>query len=72
MTDAELATIVRSGTVPEERLAHVFALFTDVPVPWLLDFARDHGISLDELAHFYQQHVRPYYRNEPFEELFRY
>jgi len=72
VTDEELAEIILTGRVPPHRLAHVFALYTDVPLAWLLAFAEAYGISLETLWRFYQTHVQPFYRNERFEGLFRY
>lgn len=69
-TEKKLSAIIKSGKTEEKYLAHIFALFTDVPVADLLVFTEKHGISLKVIQKFYDKHVKKYYPNHELEEVF--
>jgi hypothetical protein len=69
-TEKKLADIVKSGKTDEKYLAHVFALFSDVPVSDLLAFAEKHEISLSAVKKYYDKNVKKFYPNHELEEVF--
>lgn len=70
VTENKLAAIIKSGETEEKYLAHIFALFADVPVSDLLAFAGKYDISLQVIKKYYLKHVKKYYPNHELEEVF--
>jgi len=62
VTEKKLSAIIKSGETEEKYLAHIFALFTDVPVVDILAFAEKYDISLPA--------IKKYYPNRELEEVF--
>ncbi len=69
-TEKKLSAIIKSGETEEKYLAHIFALFTDVPIPDILAFAEKYDVSLPVIWKYYLKHVKKYYPNHELEEVF--
>jgi hypothetical protein len=69
-TEKKLSAIIKSGETDEKYLAHIFALFSDVPVSDILAFAEKYDISLTAIKKYYLDHVKKYYPNVELEEVF--
>jgi|GEM_PF-2076119 len=70
VTEKKLSEIIKSGKTEEKYLAHIFALFTDVPVPDILAFTEKYGISLSLIKKYYFKHVKKFYSNTELENAF--
>ncbi len=70
ITEKKLASLIKSGETEEKYLAHIFALFTDVPVSDILTFAEKYDISLSAIKTYYLKHVKKIYSNYELEEIF--
>ncbi len=69
-TEKKLSAIIKSGETEEKYLAHIFALFTDVPVSDILVFAEKYNISLAVIKKYYHKHIKKIYPNHALEEVF--
>lgn len=70
VTEKKLSEIIKSGKTEEKYLAHIFAFFTDVPVPDILVFIKKYGISLSLIKKYYVKHVKKFYPNTELENVF--
>lgn len=70
VSEKKLSEIIKSGRMEKKYLAHIFPLFTDVPVADISVFIRKYDISLPEIREFYLKHVKKYYPNRDLENLF--
>lgn len=70
VTEKKLSEIIKSGKTDEKYLAHIFAFFTDVPVPDILAFIKKYGISLSLIKKYYFKHVKKFYPNAELENVF--
>lgn len=69
-TEKKLSSLIKSGEIEEKYLAHMFALFTDVPVSDLLTFAEKYSISISAIKKYYMKHVKKFYSNYELEDVF--
>jgi hypothetical protein len=69
-TEKKLSSLIKSGEAEEKYLAHIFVLFTDVPVSDLLTFAEKYNISVSAIKKYYMKYVKKYYSNHELEDVF--
>jgi hypothetical protein len=69
-TEKKLSALIKSDETEEMYLAHIFALFTDVPVSDLLTFAEKYDISISAIKKYYMKHVKKFYSNHELEDVF--
>ena len=73
MTEEKLAEILKSGKFPETypEWEQVEVFFSEVPSEYVSDFCTRYGITLEELKDYYEKNIKPRFRNEELEELWK-
>jgi hypothetical protein len=70
VSEKKLSEIIKSGKTDNKYLAHIFALFTDVPASDFLAFIKKYDISLPTIKKYYFKHVKKFYPNAELENVF--
>ena len=71
-TEEKLAGMIKSGKKEDKYIAHIFALFSDVPVQDIIAFCYKHDINLMIMEKYYNKYVKHLYPNHELEEVFAY
>lgn len=72
ITEKKLSALIKSGTVEQKYLPHIFSFFTDVPTTDILFFIKKFHIPLLLLKKYYINYVKDLYPNKELEEVFTY
>jgi len=70
VSEKKLSEIIKSGKTDNKYLAHIFALFTDVPAPDFLAFIKKYDISMPAIKKYYCKHIKKFYPNAELENVF--
>ncbi len=72
ISEKKLSALIKTGTVEQKYLPHIFAFFTDVPTPDVLHFIKKFHIPLLLLKNYYTNYVKDLYPNKELEDIFTY
>jgi len=71
ISEKELAEIIKSGELPEEKRGYLEVFFSEVPLSEIVDFCDKYGITINELKNFYERNIKPLFSNKELEELWK-
>ena len=71
ITEEKLAELIKKQEFPKVYPLNeqVEVFFSEVPVSTVISFCKEHGISIEELKSYYEQYIKPKFRNGELEEL---
>ncbi len=72
ISEEKLCALIKTGKIEAKYAAHMFAFFTDVPVPDIVNFVKKFSIPMSALQQYYKKYVKPFYPNKTLEEVFVY
>jgi len=70
ITEEQITGMLKEKVFPVGLREHMEVFFTEVPVPLLNRFRKEHGIALEQLKEYYDLFIKTHSRNKKVEELF--
>ncbi len=69
ISEGELAEIIKSGKLPDEKRGYLEVFFSEVPLSEIVDFCDRYEITINELKNFYEKNIKSLFSNKELEEL---
>ncbi|SNR93850.1 hypothetical protein [Desulfurobacterium atlanticum] len=71
ITEEKLAELIKKQEFPKVYPLNeqIEVFFSEVPVSAVLSFCNKHKITVEELKNYYEQYIKPKFKNKRLEEL---